>query len=511
MAEVKLSERRHPKYEDNEIEWQLYYDSAKGGEDFITDDNLFSHRLEDSDDYDERKNRAFFLNYCETLPNIYNSFIFRESIIRPADESLDKFRKNVDNRGTDISRFIKRSGFLASVFGVVHAIVDVPPVVKNKSNRKASKAETKDLLPFCKIIKPLDLVDWSVDSQGNFNWVIIKDTYYADLDPKVERKEQTHYKVITTQEWWIEDKDGNKVTFEDGRDSSGTNELGMVPIITMYHKEEEDDKVGDSMLKDIVRVNRAIMNWNSCIDEQIERQTFSQLVVPDDGTLAEESEIGKDPLYQIGTSSVWTANGDSKWAPQFISPNVENISTIWKLIIDHVKEMFRMAGLQGGTSDLYASKSGKQTQMNFMGVNSALADKANKYQIFEREICKMVYRHLKKNVDELEETIYPSSFDVGALEEEISCHIGIMERNFSETLNKTMQKNIARRVTPLAPQSERAAIESEIDAGDGIVEPLKTSQDDTGSVGNPNTSLSNTSKTSDEVHKEEVGKHSKEE
>ena len=512
MAEKKLSEKKHPKYEDNLDKWELYYKSAKGGKDFINETNLFTHRLEDSTDYDERLDRGYFLNYCEALPEIYNSFIFRENIIRPADDILDRFRKNVDKRETDISRFIIRAGFLASVYGVIHAIVDMPPVVKNKSNRKASKAETKDLLPFCKIIKPTDLVDWSVDSQGNFNWIVLKSTHYNDLDPYKKREEVQHYKLITTTEWSIQDREGNVAKFDDGRLAKGPNELGIVPIITMYHKEEEDDKIGDSMLRDIVRVNRIVMNWCSCIDEQVERQTFSQLVIPDDGTLAEKSEEGDDPLYSIGTSSMWTATSDSKWAPQFISPDTGNIDAIWKLVIDHIKEMYRMAGLQGGTSDLYASKSGKQTQMNFMGVNSALADKANKYQIFEREIGRMVYRHMDKDPDELEETIYPSSFDIGALEDEIESHMGIMERNFSVRLNKVMQKNIARRVTPLAPNKERKEMEDEIESGDGIVEPIKTGPDnETGSEGNPHTTLSNTSKTSTELHKEEVGKHKKEE
>jgi len=54
----------------------------------------------------------------------------------------------------------------------------------------------------------------------------------------------------------------------------------------------------------------------------IERQTFSQLVVPDDGTLAEASEMD-DPLRRVSTSSVWTYNADARHAPAYISPNTE--------------------------------------------------------------------------------------------------------------------------------------------------------------------------------------------
>lgn len=47
MAEnerVKLADRRHPLYEENESLWELYESSVLGGDNFINDSNLFSHR-----------------------------------------------------------------------------------------------------------------------------------------------------------------------------------------------------------------------------------------------------------------------------------------------------------------------------------------------------------------------------------------------------------------------------------------------------------------------------------
>ena len=82
MADIKLSERKHPLYEDNIDLWELYLNASKGGDDFINSDNLFSHRLEDSEDYDERLERGYYLNFCDTIPRIYNSYIFKKNIER---------------------------------------------------------------------------------------------------------------------------------------------------------------------------------------------------------------------------------------------------------------------------------------------------------------------------------------------------------------------------------------------------------------------------------------------
>ena len=488
---IKLSERTHPLYDDNIDLWELYFDSAKGGEDFITDSNLYSHRLEDTEDFDERLQRAYFLNFCDTVPTIYNSYIFKENIERPVskNEVLNSFRRDVNGRSLNITDFVKRAGYFASIFGVVHALI-APPSSPKGQNLTEADAKLYGLRPKATLIYPTQLVDWSLDSDGNYNWVIIKSAYYRDLDPGKEREEETHYKIITKEKWWVEDENGNKVKYEEqGRESTGTNTLGIVPLVTMYHKNMEDDKVGESMLKDIVYINRAILNWCSCVDEQIERQTFSQLVVPDDGTLADEVESGQDPLHAIGTSSIWTFPGDANHPPNFISPDVANIQTIWTITIDHIKEIYRLAGLIGSSEDMYAMRSGRSAQYGFVSVNASLSDKSYSYQVFENEISKLVYAYTTEDVSDYEETKYPNSFDITALRDELDTIIKIMERNFSTSLNKYLQKNVARRAAPMATDEIKKVIESEIDSGTGIVEVVNTfntTQQDGVDEGNPN-------------------------
>lgn len=511
---IKLSERTHPLYDENLDLWNLYFSAAKGGENFITDVNLFSHRLEESTDFNERLERAYFLNFCDTIPSLINSFIFKENIERPTtdNEILSYFRTDVNNRGLSITDFVKRAGYFASVFGVVHALITTP---SSPTGKTLTKAQVRDLgiRPKATLVYPSQLVDWSLDSEGAYNWVIIKSIYYRDTDPTKEREEEEHYKIITREKWWVEDEDGNKIKYEDGRDSQGINTLGLVPMATLYHKNIDDNKIGESILKDIVYINRSILNWCSCVDEQIERQTFSQLVVPDDGTLANEDEAGEDPLHQIGTSSIWTFPGDANHPPNFISPNVENINTVWKLVVDHIKEIYRLAGLVGSSEDMFASRSGRQSQYGFVSVNSSLTDKSYSYQVFENEISKLVYLLSGEDIENYKEVKYPTSFDVTALADELDSNIKIMERNFSPSLNKQLQKNIARRSIPTATNEVMKEVETEIDKGDGIVEPLKTIGnpiDKSADSGNPNTKLGDSFTTNNDKIKKETSKRSNE-
>jgi len=510
---AEINEREHPLYEENINLWELYRSAADGGPAFITSSNLFTHRLEDQEDYEERLKRADFLNFCDTIPSMYNSYIFKEGVERPGNLDLEEFRRNVDGKGTNISEFIKEAGYWASVYGVVHIFVNMPALI-NPPKNKAQQRENKQI-PYASIVYPPQLKDWSLDRQGNFQWVLIESIYYNDSDPEYERIEETHYMLITKEKWTILDEDGEKVKFDDGTKSEGPNEIGTIPIYTMYNK-RGTDKVGKSLLRDIVYVNRKIFNWCSCIDEQIERQTFSQLVVPDSGELAEKEESGEsNVLKEIGTSSVWTFPFDARHPPAFISPEVENINTIWKLVVDNIKEIFRLSGLQGGTSDLYTSRSGRQSQYSFIGVNSALAEKSASYQEAENQISKLALQHMGKQAEEFSEVKYPSTFDVQALADEIDSLFMIMERNLSSRLNKELQKNIARKSLPNATQEVIIEIEKEIESSDGKVLPIQKTlfgnEQEKDGDGNPNTEMGNSFKDKGTLEEEETSKQKKEE
>ena len=511
MADIKLSEREHPLYGENKDNEAFYQDSAFGGQNMLNETHIFSHRLEESSDHQERIKRGYFLNFCDTIPNIYNSFIFRENIKRAPDQVLLPFRKDTDGKGTPITYFVRKAGYYASIFGAIHVLIDLPSEIKK--GKVVSKRDVKDrnLFPYASFVFPTQLIDWSVDANGELLWIVIQYTYYRDEDPAKEREIEEHYKIITREEWWIEDETGEKVTFPD-TDSNGTNELGFIPLVTMYHSDINDDKIGESMLKDIAYINRAILNWCSCIDEQIERQTFSQLVIPDDGSMADKEEEGGDPLRAIGTSSYWTFPSDAGQPPQFIAPDTSTISVIWKIVLDHIKEIYRIARLVGGVGDLYVSRSGKAAQVSFQSVNSALSEKASRYEKFENDISETVYTIQNADLEKFEKVKYPSSFDITALGDEIDSYFKVMNGNFSGKLNKIIQKNIARKAVPMASETEKEEVESEIESGDGLITTgIEEDIDIPGEEGNPNVNkLSDTNKSISDKEKEETQKKKKE-
>jgi len=88
-----------------------------------------------------------------------------------------------------------------------------------------------------------------------------------------------------------------------------------------------------------------------------------------------------------------------------------------------------------------------------------------------------------------------------------------MERNFSSSFNKELQKDIARRALSTKPNDIRQTIEDEIDSGSGVVQPVVAVEhrSEKKGDGNPNNNSGDSFKTKDDIEKEETQKLKKDE
>lgn len=464
--EIKMCDRTHPLYNKYIGEWEFYAEAALGGMDYYkNEENLFTHRLEgQAGDYQDRLDRVYYLNYSHLVCAIYADYIFKEIVRRPPHTSLDEWRTNVDGRGTDIDTFMNQVSYLSSVYGQVHIIVDSPSNSGAEIPMHEYKANSQRYNPYAVIVKPEDLRDWSVDEFGNYNWVLIRTAGFDDTDPNSERDDNTTYRLITKDYWEIYNSKGDVI-------ESGDNELGVVYMVTCYNNDTNIDVIGDSLIKDISRINRIIYNWCSNIDEMIERQTFSQLVMPEDPQyeMHEKNEDG-DPLRAIGTAQIFTFPATAGHPPAFISPDRQQMDVIWKMIQQHIDKIYELAGLGtvGSQSKFLSQRSGISQAYQFLSINSSLARKAKKLEKAERDINHLVLAWMTESLPE-EPIEYPSQFDIMTLTETMSSTFGIVAQNFSTTLNIELLKALAKKAVPVLPDEKLQEIYDEIDENMGTI------------------------------------------
>lgn len=476
-----LKQRRHPEFTEYEEVFELYYAAYKGGHELLKDVTTYldTHRLEAPDDYTKRQDRAFYLNYCKRIVDAYTNFIFKNGIKRSEDPQLANFFSNADGMGGTMDEVMKKVSCLSSVYGRVDCIVDAP--MKEKGDKPLSVRQVKEgeLLPYVILRSALETIDWSINYLGALNWVLYRYTFYEDEDPNMERDTANayRYKLITLKDW---------MEFNENEDTigSGPNELEEVFVHRCYHK-SDSGILGTSLIADIAYVNKEILNWCSLISEQIYRQTFSQLVVPDDGEyFSDNYRSSSDTLTEASTSvadypelrtSSFTAKVGNSWAftfpaasghpPAYISPDRDQIDVIWSMIQSLVTEIYRMAGL--GTSEGTDTQSGRAQQRQFLTVDSSLRAKAETLERAENEIIRLFC--LRQGVEFKDEykSVYPKDFDVLSFVESLDSELKVVTASFSDSLNKYILKRVANKFVEEAPIEVRKAVMSEIESGDG--------------------------------------------
>ena len=483
MAYSEIKDRRHPEFTDYETLFNLFYAAYKGGYEWMKNVGTYlnTHRMEADLDYRNRQARAFYLNYCKRVVDAYTNFIFKNGVTRSTDTQLELFFDNADGMGGSINDIMKRISCLSSVYGRVDCIVDAPyqPTGKEVSVRQVKEGE--NLLPYIILRSPLETLDWSLDPVGRFNWVFFRYVYYTDEDPMIVRDTSNmyRYKVITLKDWEEFDDLGNSI-------GSGPNDVGEVFVHRCYHK-FDSGLIGTSLIADIAYINREIFNWCSLISEQIYKQTFSQLVVPDDGSYFETNyrdrgDLGDatatvagapalrthDLAARIGSSYAFTFPSTSGQPPQYISPSRDQIQVIWDMIADLVIEIYRLAGL-GSAESQEDSSSGRSRQRQFLAVDASLRAKAEVLEKAENEIIRLYCVRQGLEFKDEYKSVYSKDFDILSFTEELDSEIKAVTAAFSPTLNKYVLKRMASKFIDEAPIQVKNQVLSEIESGDGSI------------------------------------------
>jgi hypothetical protein len=181
----------HPEYKAKREMWRKYRDLYAGGEQLKANaaDYLAARQKEPPEVYSERLAKVFYENYVGSIIDWYAATLFRrEPVINTeGDDSAGReffsiFAEDCDLKGTNISDFYRRQLIDTLVAGVSYALLDFPRTAdrpKNRAEEEASGAARAYLVEY-----PAEsLINWSVDSRGNYEWIVLRTTNSRKDDP----------------------------------------------------------------------------------------------------------------------------------------------------------------------------------------------------------------------------------------------------------------------------------------------------------------------------------------
>lgn len=456
LGEIVVS-RTHPDYYTEEVDWEFFLQTYKGGEIYIQN-NLHKYFKEGDAEFAARTKRAYRENHSRRVVDLINSYLFKEKPLRDVsdDEKLNKFITNADGKGGSLNHFMKIASQASSVLGRIYIVVDKKPIPEGE--RTGTAADTLKSDPYCYIINPQDMMDIAIDDLGNVLWAIVRETYRRDENDLLmaDDVQRYRYRLWEKGKWSLFDEDGSLM-------ESDENGLESVPIIILDN-EEKSKYSGQSLIGDIAYLDRAIFNNWSRLDTIVCDQTFSQLIFPIEGMLQEviDNPELREQFMTLATNRILLYSGQAQLAPQFISPDASQAQFILDMIQVQVKQLYASIGLQAeGASNGKTDSSGVAKAYDFDKLNKLLANKADNLEQAEAKLFEVVkdWMDNKSKVS----VQYPDEFDTRGLADELSTAERIALLDLSDTLMKEVGKGIAAKAVPMASAEIIKAINYDIE------------------------------------------------
>ena len=281
----KLVQRRHPEYEANLKHWLFAEISYRGGRQWFDgietpnqeiSENLFKFYKEGDQEFKSRKDRAHRANHTKRVVDTINQYLFREMPHREksADATITRFWDDADGRGRPMDRMAKEIDTWLSVFGHLPLVVD--------RKREIVDRKQDESTPYIYYVFPYNLLDMEYDyDDGMLNWVMFLENYrdQSSLDEGGHMMPQ--WRIWSRTHWFLIRMSDNKKTKK--RDyyivDQGEHNLGRVPVVLAYNTEGSRWSA-PGVVDDIIYMDRALVNYQSLLDEILYEQTFSQLTVP---------------------------------------------------------------------------------------------------------------------------------------------------------------------------------------------------------------------------------------
>ncbi len=297
------------------------------------DTYLSQHDREKSDDFNLRKQTAFYLGLPSEVIDIYLSAIFHQSANR--DRVLDHFGsdigevllKDVDGQGHSI-RWWMRNMVAKKVLtcGWCAVLVDMP-----------AEGAPEPRLPYARVIDPTRLWDWDIDQEsGLFTYALIQDE---------------------TDQWtaWFPDR-SIEVDSKGEVLSVVPHTFGVVPLFlvvnTIGSMTGYPSPFGLSLIRDVSRVARHILDLCSQLDENERKTLFSMLHWKVDPPKKGHSLSAPDTIG--GVNYYLMTEAEVEW----LSSPVDIPVAFRDQILFWIEQILRIAGIWTGAEKLQEQHSG---------------------------------------------------------------------------------------------------------------------------------------------------------
>lgn len=373
---------------------------------------LHKHPRERKQSWDARQARAWHLPLFRPTVNIFASAVLKTGPRREIPDAWKPFCDDVDINGTSIDAFVREALTNALVFGRYHSIVDMTtPEMEVQTQRQQDESGVR---PYAYHVSPMDLVNWSLDENGRYRWIQVREPMPDTRVPGDDwPKTSEQYRVWTPTEWVLFRKtvtDRGLMWVESGRDS---HPVGRVPLPSVYAHRGSRALLGcESPFCDVADTDRSVFNKLSLMDELLYKQTFSILVYP-------KREGAPMPDMTIGADMGMPYDAEAG-PPSYVSPDAAQVLALWRVICETVGLIRTQSEAGRGAA---AEQSSEARSAAAIGAeqgdrNNVMSSLAESMEAYEEDLFDCARRWSKKS--DAPKATYPRKFDLRTVNQAIA-------------------------------------------------------------------------------------------
>ena len=425
-------------------DWQLYLDLLELDGTKLRD-LLETHGPNESDGkFETRKKLATAFNMVPMLCSMYRGYIFSDEprIDVKGDPDLQKFLEDCDGAGTNFVQYCAETILpMALCMGFYDVLVQNPAVIGDLSTQ--ADVDAASVSPKVFGISPTRRINWSVQSNGEYNWVTIRDQGSESFNPLIRNVTQPLLYITVSAKlpadvmdaqtgFWVRQwpavvqklSASQQAAYNDGAFLPPTTETdaaltgrfwaeadftptARVPIATLYYKKSSDPDrrhFGVSKIAVIATLTKLIIQVLSWTTEDL-LANLAILALPTKGGGPAKAAAGPvkpagrrkgsppddGSTTELGAFSTISFPADSKHTPTVVQGASSHIDIKLQFISALVMEVLRLCNMMWGAhAKAERVNSGVQAVVQRNELFQDLRDVANNLDRFTLEILALV-------------------------------------------------------------------------------------------------------------------------
>ena len=364
--------------------------------------------------YNEKLDNTPLYNYVKLIVAEYNSILFRNPPQRelPETPEITQFINNTDGEGNSINEFMSLVDMYTTVYGVCH-IGCYKPIGSD--------------IPKWKIHTPLDVTNWeySYDPDGNLKlqslvvkleensmhsvYRVLKEDVIETIFIANEDDDEDYTPPVDSEE--LVQIDDNAYLI------SQPNELGYIPVVTVYQSTKIYNNVGSTIIQDVAQIQRSIYGDMAEIYASVTYGAHPTLVVDETTDQLNDGQVGSGPGEIVRVQAGLT--GEPNYVYEFASPDLGGITQIKELVDSKIDKLSQIAMLRS-EDIIKSSRSGEQIEVYDDKLAAQIRRKATNLENAESKLWDMWFDWTNQTKPQDFSISYNRQYNKKALEHELN-------------------------------------------------------------------------------------------